>query len=85
MSDVIMQFGASNPNIFSTDFMALFYYHDLSLILEWMSYNTHHKVWDEITYPFPNFNGATDVWTWVNNLIPCFTEFMITYTCWDWS
>ena len=24
---------------------------------------THYKVWDEITYPFPNFNGFTvEVW-----------------------
>ena len=23
----------------------------------------HYKVWDEITYPFPNFNGATvEIW-----------------------
>ena len=24
--------------------------------------HTHHKVWDEITYPFPNYNGAVVVW-----------------------
>ena len=25
------------------------------------------KVWDEITYPFPNFNGATvEVWEWIS-------------------
>ena len=29
------------------------------------------KVWDEITYPFPNFNGATvEVWVWISNFIP---------------
>ena len=28
------------------------------------------KVWDEISYPFPNFNGATvEVWEWVRNAI----------------
>ena len=27
------------------------------------------KVWDEITYPFPNFNGATiEVREWMNIL-----------------
>ena len=32
------------------------------------------KVWDEIAYPFPNFNGATvDVWEWISNFIPRFT------------
>ena len=26
-------------------------------------YYIHNKVWDEITYPFPNFNGFTvEVW-----------------------
>ena len=29
------------------------------------------KVWNEITYPFPNFNGATvEVWEWLSNFIP---------------
>ena len=28
------------------------------------------RVWDEITYPFPNFNGWTvDVWEWISNSI----------------
>ena len=31
------------------------------------------KVWDEITYPFPNFNGATvEVWEWLSIFIPHF-------------
>ena len=29
------------------------------------------KVWDEITDPFPNFNGTiVEVWEWVSNFIP---------------
>ena len=40
----------------------------------------HHYVWDEIPYPFPNFNGATvENWEWINNFIPYFTGHMITY------
>ena len=28
------------------------------------------KVWDEITYPFQNFNGeAVEVWVWNKNII----------------
>ena len=28
-------------------------------------------MWSEITYPFPNFNGATvGVWEWISNFIP---------------
>ena len=26
-------------------------------------------MWDEITYPFPNFNGATaEVWEWISQV-----------------
>ena len=33
----------------------------------------HYKVWDEITYPFPNFNGAVvEGWKWISNFIPHF-------------
>ena len=37
------------------------------LIPAWISNHIYYKVWDVITYPFPNFNGATvEVWEWVN-------------------
>ena len=36
-----------------------FYLHGLTLIPAWISNYTHYNVWDEITYPFLNFNGAT--------------------------
>ena len=40
------------------------------LLLTWFNFNPsmdnydiHHKVWDEITYPFPNFNDCTvEIW-----------------------
>ena len=31
----------------------------LTLIPVWINHNTHYNVWDEITYPFIKFNGAT--------------------------
>ena len=38
------------------------------------------KVWDEITYTFLNFNGATvDVYECVSNFIPYFIMDVITY------
>ena len=44
----------------------------------------YSKVWDGITYPFQNFNGATiEVDKWKSNLIPHFIGHVITYTCWD--
>ena len=38
------------------------------------------KVWDEITYPFPNFNAYTvEVWTWMGNSILHFIIDITTY------
>ena len=61
----------------------------LPLLLTWFNFNPsmnkYHmpgKVWDGITYPFPNFNGATvEVWEWINNFIPHFIMDVITYPC----
>ena len=42
------------------------------------------KLWDEITYPFSNFNGCTvEVWEWISNFIPYFISVVITYPCWE--
>ena len=61
-----------------------FYYHGITLIPSWISNYIHHKVWDEITYPFPNFKCATiEVWECISNLIPHFTGHMIISPCWD--
>ena len=44
--------------------------------------NIYYKVWDEITYPFLNFNGATvEIKEWINNFIPHFSRHVITYPC----
>ena len=37
---------------------APFYSHGLTLIPAWINNHIHYKVWDEITYPFLNFDGA---------------------------
>ena len=38
----------------------------------------------EITYPFPNFRGATvEVWECVINFIPYFIMGVIAISCWD--
>ena len=42
----------------------------LNLNPSMISNHIHYKVWEEITYPFPNFNGcANEVWEWISNLI----------------
>ena len=42
-------------------------------------------MWDEITYPFLNFNGSTvEVKEWIlSNFNPYFMIDVITYPCWD--
>ena len=49
-----------------------------SLIPAWISSYIHNKMWDEMTYPFPNFNGAAvEVWNWISSFIPHFTGALI--------
>ena len=63
-----------------------FHHTSLTLIPAWINNYIHYKVWDEITYPFLNFNGAiVDVWEWISNFIPHYTWHVITYPCWDQS
>ena len=39
---------------------------------------------DQITHPFPNFNGAAvEVWEWINRIIPHFTWHVFSYPCCD--
>ena len=52
----------------------------------WRSNYIHYKVCDEISYPFPNFNGITvEVWEWISIFILHFTGYVMTYPCWDLS
>ena len=52
--------------------------------IAWISNHMASKVWGEIIYPFPNFNGTTvEVWEWISNFIPHFIMDVITYPCWD--
>ena len=61
-----------------------FYEHRLTLIPAWIDNHMPSKVWDKITYPFPNFNDATvEVSEWISNFIPHFVMGVITYPCWD--
>ena len=57
--------------------------HALNWIPAYISNHMPSKVWDEITYPFPNFNGAAvEVWEWISNFIPHFIMVVkITYPC----
>ena len=40
--------------------------HGLILVPVWTSNHIKYKEWNEITYPFPNFNdAAVEVWEWI--------------------
>ena len=48
-----------------------FYLHGLTLIPAWIRNHMPSKMWDEITYPLPNFNGFTvEVWESISHFIP---------------
>ena len=41
-----------------------------------------YKMWNEITYPFPNINcEAIEVWYWMSNFTLHFIGHVITYPC----
>ena len=71
---------------------APFYKHGLTSIPAWISKHIHYEVWNEITYPFCNFKGATIevwewisdfIWEWISDFISHITGHVITYPCWD--
>ena len=64
-----------------------FYKHRLTFIPPWVAWINDHipsEVWDENTYPFPNFNdAAVEGYGWINNFIPDCVMDVIIYPCWD--
>ena len=63
----------------------LFYYEHISTSIP-VCIGDHmpNRVWDEITYPFPNFDSCTvEVEEWVSNFVPYFIMDVITFPCWD--
>ena len=59
----------------------------LTFFSPWISNHMHIKVWCEITYPSPNFNGSLHCWSsgWTSNFTPHFNMHVITYPCWEKS
>ena len=61
--------------------------HPGPLLLTWINFNStwisNHilsKLWDEITYPFPNFNRVSE---WISYSTTYFIMDVNTYPCWD--
>ena len=62
------------------------YKHWLSLIPKWMINYINFKIWNEITDPFLNLNGATvEVQEWRSNFIPYFNRHVIFLSMLDKS
>ena len=58
----------------------------LTSIPAWISNHMPNKVWDEISYPFPNLNGeSVEDWKWISNFIPHLLMDVIIYPWWDGS
>ena len=61
-----------------------FYWLSFTLFSAWISNHLSINVWDEITYPFPNLNGAiVELWEWISIFIPPFIMGVITQPSWD--
>ena len=51
----------------------------------WISNYIHYEMWNEITYPLPNFNGCTvEVWELVSSFNPDFTGHLTHYNGFDY-
>ena len=61
-----------------------FYEHEPTVTPAWISNYTSYKEWNEITYPFTNFDDvAVEVWEWISyfilHVIECILMQTITY------
>ena len=80
--DAIRYQAGDNIDSSSTVTWGHFSYMDSTSIPPWISNYIQYNMWDEITYPFPNFNGATvEVWEWISDFIPHFNGRVIMYPC----
>ena len=75
--------GMSQINVNSLDLHSFIYSFLWNIVIfTWISNYMPSKVWDEITYPFSNFNGCTvEVWEWISHFIPHFTWHVIIHPC----
>ena len=49
-----------------------FYWHGIQFIPAWISDYNHYKIWDELTYPIPHFNGS--LWLRAFHPKPCWAR-----------
>ena len=57
--------------------------HSLTGIPAWIINYMYSKMWDDITYPFQNFNGITiEVWEWISDFSPRFPGMWLLIHVW---
>ena len=70
MSDHLQNWKPGTPHILAC---GPFHCCGLTLITAWISNYIHYEMWDEITYPPPNFQhcsrAAIEGWEWISNFI----------------
>ena len=80
----VEQINLTNPNLSKGDQYTvqgplLLTWNNLNRSIDMQLHPFHYKVWDEITYPFPNLTGASvQVWEWINSFFPHFSGLVIT-------
>ena len=58
-----------------------FYQYEFVLIPAWICNHMSSNMWDEITHPFPYFNGTSiEIWEWKSNFISHFIMDSIIYS-----
>ena len=63
-----------------------YHWRGLTFIKAWIRNHMPSKVYDEIVFPSPNFNGCTvEVWEWISIFISHVIIGVITYPWWDLS
>ena len=68
------------PNMWNRIVWNQFYYNGLNTISPNISNHIPSKLWDEIIYPFPNFNSSDiEVWQLISNYIPPLIVDVITH------
>ena len=59
------------------------FYYQLTWISAWISNHIHSKNWDEITYPFSNFNDTIEVWERISHVTLHIMMDVMIYPCRD--
>ena len=76
MAAILCPYKCGNPVVLMSEYSS----GPFHLIPAWICNYIHYKGWDKITYPSPNFNGATvELKEWIGDFTPHLPGHVITY------